>query len=154
MILDHLYSTRCDYGNMDGRLARAFDWLRNTDLKDLDPDQAIKIDGNRIFAHIQSYETVRAEDASFEAHLSYIDIQVVVSGTEAILWTPLEKLTKVKTPYKFEKDIVFYEEPEVSVPLTLEENYFAVLFPTDGHKPRCLVGKSERVKKIVVKVAV
>ncbi len=155
MIIDNLHTSLCDYGNMDVRLAKAFDWLKATDLKALAPDQAIVIDGNRVKAQIQAYETIKPETGSFETHRSYIDIQIMVEGQEIMYWAPMSELTAIKTPYNFEKDLVFFEEPKHKIPMLFREGDFAVFFPTDGHKPRCqAAGKAEKVKKIVVKVAV
>lgn len=154
MILDNLYTTHCDYGNMDARLARAFEWLKVTDLKKLDPNQTIVVDGGRIKALIQSYTTKRPDEATFETHRAYIDIQMIVSGREYIMWAPQVKLTQVKVPYDYEKDIVRYADPEIFVPIRLEAGDFCVLFPTDGHKPTIMVDMPTEVKKIVVKVAV
>ena len=154
MIIDNLHNTQCDYGNMDGRLARAFAWLRSTDLKALKPDQAIPVEDRRIVAITQSYQTINPADAAFETHRAFIDIQIMVSGSEIMYWSPAAKLTKVKTPYNYEKDLVFFEEPEFSVPMPFHEGDFAVFFPSDGHKARCRLGEPAKVGKIVVKVAV
>ena len=155
MIIDNLRTGMCDYGNMDVRLAKAFAWLKTTDLKALDPDQTIVIDDNRIKAMIQAYDSIKPADGSFEAHRMYIDIQIVVTGQEIMYWSPASELTSVKTPYNYEKDAIFFEEPKHSIPMLFRENDFAVFFPSDGHKPRCqAAGKPEKVRKIVVKVAV
>lgn len=155
MILDNLAATRAAYENMDERLSRAFDWLRSTDLATIAPDQKVVIDGDRVYAQGQSYETIDPADGRFEAHRNYIDIQIMVSGTEVMYWTPLADLPVAKTPYSYERDVVFFEEPSFVVPLTLRAGDFAVFFPSDGHKPKCRHNNTaEKVHKIVVKIAV
>lgn len=154
MIVDNLYTSQCDYGNMDCRLARAFDWLRTNDLKSIKPDQFVTVDQKRIVAQIQAYTTITPEEGGFEAHRSFIDIQIVVSGCETIYWAPLAHLPKIKTPYNYDKDIVIFEDPEYCTPVRLHEGDFVVLFPTDGHKARCQVSGPAQVGKIVVKVSV
>lgn len=154
MILDNLHNTLAAYENMDARLAKAFDWLRATNLSALAMGEKIVIDGNRVYALTQSYDTIDPSEGSFEAHRSYIDIQIMLSGSEVMLWTPLADLPTVKTPYNYEKDLVFFEEPAFFVPLTVRAGDFAVFFPSDGHKPRCRNGTSEKIRKIVVKIAV
>lgn len=154
MILDNLASSHCDYGSMDGRLARAFEWLKAHDLASLQTGQVVTIDGSRIKAQIQEYETIAPEQGAFEVHRAYADIQIMVKGCETMQWTPLSRLTNIKTPYNYEKDLVFFEEPVISSSFLVEEGNFCVFFPTDGHKPRCMVNQPEMVKKIVVKVAV
>lgn len=153
MILDNLHTTMCAYENGDFRFARAFKWLRTTDLKSLEVGKVATIDGGRVFAQVLSYETKKFEDAIFETHRSFADIQVMVSGREKHYWAPLSSLGPVKTPYNFEKDLVFFEEPEIATEFVLEEGQFAIYYPSDGHKPGVAAGGREQVKKIVVKVA-
>lgn len=154
MIVDNLYTAMCDYGNMDCRLAKALEWLRGNDLKSIAPDQVIVVDGNRVKAQIQAYSTIPAEQGMFETHRSFIDIQIVVEGREIIEWAPLAKLGKVKVPYDFDRDLVFFENPAQSTSVYLEEGDYAVFFPSDGHKPRIMISAPAPVRKIVVKVAV
>lgn len=154
MIVDNLYTSHVDYGPMNAKLDKAFTWLRSNDLKSIKSGQTIVVDGDRISAQIQSYDSLKPNEIRFEAHRAYIDIQIVVTGREIVYWAPLARLTKIDTPYNYEKDVVFFKDPEIAVPVQLEEGDYAVFFPTDGHKPRCVVAESEPVGKIVVKVAV
>lgn len=154
MIIDNLYTSQSDYGSLNPKLGRAFEWLKANDLKSIKPGQVIKVDGDRISAQIHSYDSIRPEEARFEAHRCYIDIQIVVSGSEMIYWSPLSRLTKIQTPYDYARDLVFFEDPDFSIPLRLEAGDYAVFFPSDGHKPKCVVSDPVKVGKIVVKVAV
>lgn len=153
MIMDNLYTSHVDYGQMNAKLDKAFAWLKANDLKSIKPGQTIVVDGERISAQIQSYDSVKPNEIRFEAHRSYIDIQIVVTGREIIYWAPLARMTEIDAAYNYDKDVVFFKDPEIAVPLRLEEGDYAVFFPTDGHKPRCVVSESEPVGKIVVKVA-
>ena len=51
-----------------------------------------------------------------------------------------------------EKDIVFYAEPKVSSSLLVREGDLAFFHPGDAHKPGCMAGGRDSVKKVVVKV--
>ncbi len=153
MILDTLSTTHCEYGNMDGRLARAIEWLKCHDLATFEPDQVIQIDGSRIKAQIQSYTTIPSNEGFFEAHRAYVDIQIMVRGAEIMEWCPLSRLTQIKSAYNFEKDLIKYEDPAIFVPILVEEGNFAIFFQTDGHKPKILVKERAQGKKIVVKAA-
>lgn len=153
MIMDNLYTTLADYGNISPKIARAIEWLKNNDLKNLEPGQTITVDGDRISAQIQAYDSITPEETKFEAHRLYIDIQIVLSGSETIFWAPLARTPKIMTPYNYDNDVVFFEDPEVSVPLRLDAGDFAIFFPSDAHKPRCIADKREKIGKIVVKVA-
>ncbi|MGM0674495.1 MAG: YhcH/YjgK/YiaL family protein [Spirochaetota bacterium] len=154
MIADNLYTSHVDYGLMNTKLAKALEWLRANDLRTIEDGQTIAVDGPRVSAIIQAYETLAPHEVRFEAHRAYIDIQLVVSGREAIYWAPLERMPHVSVPYDYDKDVVFFEEPEVAVALSLEAGDYAVFFPSDAHKPRCAAAQPEHVQKIVMKVAV
>ena len=55
-----------------------------------------------IYANIESYNTKLINDAVFEAHENYIDIQILLDGIENIYHCPKENL-EVKIPYNKEK---------------------------------------------------
>lgn len=154
MILDNLNTTLADYGGINPKIARAMEWLKSRDLAAIEPGQVIAVEGDRIKAQVQSYTTQEPGAARFEAHRLFIDVQIIVSGRETILWAPLARLPRIHTPYDYEKDILFFEEPGWSVPVRMEAGDFLILFPSDGHKPRCLVERPEEVGKIVLKVSV
>lgn len=154
MIVDNIFTSMTDYGFAGPLFVRAFDWLKATNLENLQPGTTVVIDGERVFAQVQAYTTGNPEDFQFESHRSFIDIQYIVKGREVIGWTPLSKLTQVSKPYDSEKDITFYADPPTSVPVELYPGDFAVFFPSDGHKPKGNGGKSQEIMKIVIKLSV
>lgn len=112
-----------------------------------------ELDGDRLFALVQSYRTEPAAEKRFEAHRRYIDIQYVFSGEEIFGHAELAAL-KPGDPFDEAKDIGFYGEPDSWTPVTLLPGSFVVAFPHDGHKPGCSLRGPAAVRKIVIKVAV
>jgi YhcH/YjgK/YiaL family protein len=134
-------------------LARAVEFLRLHDTLDL-PDGMVEIDGERVFAIVQRYETVTAVVPRFECHRKYIDVQVISSGEETIGWAPVEKM-HITEAYDAAKDIAFGTmEPGEWTSVRLRAGQLAVFHPEDGHAPRLAAGAPSLVMKIVVKVAV
>jgi len=135
-------------------MQRALDFLRQVRGKEL-PDGKVEIDGNRVFALAQSYETVAASDPIlFEAHRKYIDVQYVAVGQEIIGWASAGHLT-VAADYDEAKEAWFGTLPAADTTFVrLAAGELAVLYPTDGHAPRLAASAPAAVKKIVVKVAV
>ena len=43
-----------------------------------------EIDGERLFVNIVEYETVKAEERFWEAHKNYLDVHLMLDGTEQI----------------------------------------------------------------------
>lgn len=141
------------YDYLDEKFKKAFAFLRDTDLDAL-PVGNVPIEGDDIYASVQSYVTMPAEECAFESHRAYFDIQYVVEGEEIFGYEPAANL-KPSTGYDAEKDLIFYEEPEESGKILLKKGDFAIVPPEDGHAPRRMSGKGAcQVKKIVVKVRV
>ena len=113
------------------------------------------IQGDRLFAGVDCYETKSRAAAKLETHRKYVDIQVLLSGEEVIEIFPKQELT-VSTPYNPEKDAEFYQvPPEPRAKVTLSPGQFVVFLPEDAHMPCLMAGDSPQpVKKVVIKVAV
>lgn len=129
----------------------AFDYLRQ--FPSGTPDGRHPIEGDRLFALPQSYETGSRTDKKFEAHRRFIDIQFILSGEEIIYHVPTERL-EVSEPYHDERDVVFFRDPIAASPTLLRAGDFSIYFPHDGHKPGCVHHTPVAVRKIVIKVAV
>ena len=84
---------------------KALAFLRRPDLSVL-PDGETELDGRRVFAIVQRYETVPSSAPRFEFHRKYIDIQYIASGGEVIGWAPAGRMS-VSEPYDADKDICF-----------------------------------------------
>lgn len=131
------------------RWDKAFAFLGRTDLDTLAPGTR-EIDGKNVYAIIQEYNSKNPEDAQYESHRHYTDIQHIISGTEAIGLTDLSG-TSVKTPYDEEKDIAFYTAPDGSRHIATPANFF-IFFPDDAHMPGMKVDQNIPVRKVVIKV--
>lgn len=117
-------------------------------------DGKYEIDGERIFAMVQSYRTKpQTEEMMFEAHKKYMDVQYIVSGIETIRWAKLDKVDLVEERYSKGDDIAFYEG-EVGCDFTLTKNTFLLLYPSDAHLPGLSANKDVNVRKIVFKIMV
>lgn len=109
---------------------------------------------NRVKAIVSSYPTVECFDRGYEAHLHVIDIQYPIVGQEIVKWSPIDGMD-INIPYDEKKDRTFYKNPaNIGTQITLGNGYFGIMFPQDGHSPQHLVGKSEVIKKITVKVSI
>jgi biofilm protein TabA len=134
-------------------LEKALEFLRLRGIRDL-PDGKIEIDGQKVYAIVQRYETTDSNRPKFEFHKKYIDIQFIASGKEVIGWAPAESMT-ISEAYDADKDIAFGAvENGKWTPLSLQAGQLVVLYPEDGHAPRLSPGEVTAVTKIVVKVEV
>ena len=117
------------------------------------PDGRTDIDGDDVYALVQSYDSVPPAEKKYESHRLYADIQYVGAGTEVIHYAPTASLQPV-TAYDAQKDFLLYADPAGSTPLHLAPGTFAIFLPHDGHKPGCVNGAPCRIKKVVIKVRV
>ena len=134
------------------RWNKAFAFLKNSDLLKLEIKR-YDIDGDNLYAPISEYITKNEEDARYEAHRKYIDIQYVISGAEQISITTLSMKKEVLVPYDVAKDVEF-------MTVTKADGYeatpgrFFIFFPSDIHRPSVKVGENKQVRKVVVKVRI
>lgn len=150
MITDTLQYA-AQYVGLHHRFRRAFEFLNDKESSELAPGK-YELDGDRLFALVQHYETQPAEDAAYESHQKYIDIQYVSEGVERCGYAPVGELTE-KTKYDEERDFALWTGDGSSV--TLAEGSFIILYPQDAHMPGRTAGASpSSVKKIVLKVQI
>lgn len=137
------------YEGLSPALKQGLRFLAETDLSAAAPGR-IDIDGDRVFALIQEYET-RAENNTPEAHRAYADIQYLLHGEEFIGVAPLEAMTE-EVEARPENDIWFYRGETDRV--RIGGDVFAIFFPEDAHAPCIAAGACANVRKCVVKVRV
>lgn len=135
-------------------IEKGLNYLSSARDQDL-PDGRYEVDGERVYALVQSYQTLpEDENAKYEAHRRYIDIQYIVSGVEGMGWAPLDQM-QVNQEYSMEKDVVLGTCPISRATLVqVNAGEAAIFFPGDAHAPKLACGAPGPVKKIVVKVAV
>lgn len=150
MVIDTL-SEAGHYSSLGPGIAAGLTWLAAFSPET--PDGRYDINGDDVYALVQSYDTVPPGEKKYESHRVYADIQYVAIGTEVIHYAPLNRLSAV-TVYDSPKDFLLYGDPTVSTPLQLTPGTFAIFYPQDGHKPGCVNGAPCRMKKVVIKVRV
>jgi len=134
-------------------LKRALDFIASLDA---DADEAkYPLKGEDMYAIVTSYESKSPEEAVFEAHQKYIDVQAVISGAEVIEWSPIEGLP-LRTPYDESRDVAFFERLRPGIGRAeMHPGSFMILYPQDAHAPGLRLDDTARmVKKVVVKVGV
>ncbi len=134
------------------RWDKAFLFLRDHDLSKLELKR-YDIDGDNLYVPVSEYYTKKEEDARYESHEKYIDIQYVISGKELIGISKMDDLKEVLQPYDAAKDIMFMSVNKIRN-RKADPGRFFVFFPSDVHRPGLRDGDSTLVKKVVVKVKI
>lgn len=148
MILDVLENAH-RYLSLHKGFAQAFEFLLRPDLKKLQVG-TYEIDGERVYAMVAKDPGGKKEDGLLETHEKFIDIQLVLAGTDTMGWKPKSLCKDPVEEYDPEEDIQFFrDEPDVWLPT--QRGAFAIFFPEDAHMPLISPGQ---IHKVVVKLAV
>lgn len=128
----------------------AFDFLKNTDLKNQQCGKYTISDD--IYYNLQEYQT--KENAPYEIHRQYIDIQYVVKGEEKMGFANIDSFSASEN-YNLEKDVTFgilKDSGKNDSFVIVKEGFFTIFTPEDAHAPALLINKPAAVKKVIVKI--
>jgi len=113
------------------------------------PYETRYIQGDELYVTRFDYETIPLEESFFEAHRQYLDIHIMVRGSERVDISHPDSLSLYESKGDF---FAYHGEAEQS--LTLKEGDFLVVFPGDAHRIKVSIGDSQSVSKVVFKLRV
>ena len=149
MILDQ-YAYLQRYRGLGHNFETAVKFLSGRALDSFVPGK-LAIDGEKVYTSVREADlTGRPE--RWEAHRRYADIQILLEGSEAILYAPDTGL-EPSIPYDEARDIAFYEGIR-GVRCPLKPGDFMILFPGELHAPDRPEEPCGNSKKLVVKVLI
>uniref|UniRef100_UPI0025BB19B5 YhcH/YjgK/YiaL family protein n=1 Tax=Fusobacterium sp. TaxID=68766 RepID=UPI0025BB19B5 len=110
-----------------------------------------EIEKDDVFFNVQEIITKDIEGSFFETHKKYIDIQIVIEGSENYGILLSDKDLEIVEPFNFEKDFtLFNKKPETIITLTPED--FIIFFTDEPHMPGLKVLEKKAIKKVVYKI--
>ena len=128
--------------------------LKKTDLISLEKKKH-PVRGDDLFLIIDEYTSIPASERVAEQHRKYIDIHYVIRGKELIGWGVSDKRNVFTEQYVPEKDRALFSVVANESFFLLEPGSYAIMFPSDIHRPGCCEpGQAKDVKKAVIKIAV
>lgn len=139
------------YASLHEKFDEAFAFLRKATDENL-PAGRYELDGDRLYAMVQEYDTKPVAEGVFEGHRRYVDIQYLLAGVERM--DVLDSIRGMSTvAYDEEKDLEFFADASPCHRAVVQAGEFAVFYPHDLHKPGLSAdGAITPVKKVVVKV--
>ena len=152
MIISSLTSPNFKVG-LPTVIAEVCDYLNTLDLNALENGRH---DINaQIYMNVMEPETAEPSSKKAELHHEYLDVQVLIRGTENIeVGATYPNLSKYED-YNEADDYQLCADIDDKFTVTMKPKMFAVFYPYEPHKPCCVVnGKTEKIKKLVVKVPV
>jgi YhcH/YjgK/YiaL family protein len=150
MIYGHIEATeQWDFLATHPVWKQAFDWLKSLSMESADGKFALR--GDDMYGLVMRYQTVPTEEARFESHRQFVDLQYTLSGGEKIGWARSNTL-KPNGDYDAAKDVQFYSfQPPLSL-VHKTAGHFSIFHPSDAHMPKLSDGIHGEVFKAVVKI--
>lgn len=149
MIYGNIYNLE-GHAFQSEQLRECVEYVKTHDMLSL-PAGRLDIDGERLYANIAEYTTVHADERFWEAHKAYLDVHVMLRGSERI---DLAFLQDMETGEYVEKEDFLPMEGEMEASVTLREGDFLVCFPEDAHRTGVTSEASEKIKKAIFKVLI
>lgn len=124
-----------------------FDYVKSHDLLHAELGR-IELKGDELFISNVNPACVQAEEQVLELHRDYIDIHILLEGTETIGWKALEDLQEEVKAYEKEGDCALYKDTPTMF-IHLQPAQFVIVYPEDPHAP--IIGKG-KIRKLIAKV--
>lgn len=145
MIIDSL-SNIGKYVALNPHFEDVADYVKKNDLASKPVGKEV-LKGNDLFVNFCLAEGKLKAEAKLESHNEMIDIQIPLSGSETMGYTPRADL--LEQSYDAEKDITFYPEKAQQY-VTIHPGMFVIFFPQDGHAP--CISNEKTIHKVIFKV--
>jgi YrbI family 3-deoxy-D-manno-octulosonate 8-phosphate phosphatase/YhcH/YjgK/YiaL family protein len=130
----------------------AISYLKGLNIENIPVGEKIDVN-EKFFYSVQVYETKPENECKLESHRKYVDVQLMISGEEAIDIADISRLT-IKKQYDSEIDVMFWNVPERMVRTTLTDGDYIVLYPENAHRGAVSVDKKVKVIKLVGKIKI
>ena len=102
--------------------------------------------------NVMEFETSSSEGKKAELHRKFIDIQLLISGEEAIEYSLAYPNLDLYDEYRDEDDYQLTPTLEHKNVVILKPNMFAIFLPYEPHTPGNLVTENKHLQKWVVNV--
>jgi biofilm protein TabA len=151
MLIGHLEIPETGEALLRGQVwGSVFEWLKRASADEIKGGEYL-IRGHDVYVKAQGYQTVPRDEARFEVHRQYIDVQCALEGAEAIEWYPANELEK-ETEYDKEKDVWFVKAPRQASRAIIFPRFYAIFWPGEAHMPKLRVRGVKDVFKVCVKI--
>ena len=135
---------------LEEQVKECFAYAKTHDLSSYEKGSH-EIDGEHLFVNIAEYTTTTPEERFWEAHRQYLDVHVMIHGTEQI---DLNFIQNMDVKAFVEKDDFLPLEGEKNSAVILRDGDFLICYPSDGHRTAVAVDGPENIKKAIFKVRI
>lgn len=140
--------TATRYQGIHKNLDKVLNSLTMQYLLELPPGKT-ELAGDNVFINRMDYETIHEQDGFYEAHIQYIDVHILLQGTEQIFVSQTTSLTEVK---RVEEEDFIELEGNAELMCRMKPGSVLIAFPEDAHMVKIMDQCAGHVEKAVVKV--
>ena len=139
-----------EYPFLEEQIKECFNYAKEHDLMSYEKGSH-EIDGDRLFVNVVEYTTTTAEERFWEAHRQYLDLHLMLRGTEQI---DLNFIQNMDVKEFVEKDDFLPMDGEKNSSVILRDGDFLICYPRDGHRTAVVVDGPETIKKAIFKIRI
>ncbi|MEG1419900.1 MAG: N-acetylneuraminate anomerase [Citrobacter sp.] len=110
-----------------------------------------ELKGDDLFMNVMQFVTQPPQEKKAELHERYIDIQLLLSGEERILFGMTDSARQCEEMH-VEDDYQLCSQIADEQSIVLKPGRFVIFMPGEPHKPGCVVEEPVEIKKAVIKV--
>ena len=145
-------SNAADYRGISPMLDKALEYLNDEFLNTVGTE-TVHMDGQKLYATLNLFETQPDDKLFFESHKEYLDIHVVIEGEERMDIADTAALALDEGASKPENDFYVYTDTNPAhQSIILKDGDFLVAFPADAHRVKGRVDGPSNVRKVVFKI--
>lgn len=126
-----------------------FDFVKKTDFDSL-PYGKIPVDGDNVYIMNLEIPGKKKSEQPLEMHREYIDVHILLRGTEFIGWKPLDEITNFTQEYESSSDCALSDDASRFY-VELHPGEFCIVYPEDAHSPAVSEGT---IRKLIGKVKI
>ena len=139
-----------EYPFLEEQIKECFNYAKEHDLMSYEKGSH-EIDGDRLFVNVVEYTTTTAEERFWEAHRQYLDLHLMLRGTEQI---DLNFIQNMDVKEFVEKDDFLPMDGDKNSSVILRDGDFLICYPSDGHRTAVAVDEPETIKKAIFKIRI
>lgn len=152
MFIGHIKNLESEMVKFPEAINKALKFIKENDIVHMEPGK-YEIDGEKIFALVQTYKSKPKSECRPETHAKFLDVQYIAKGKEYMGYNAFGPELEVVEDCLADRDVAFYKNVPYETKVVLSEGMYAVLYPNDVHAPGCMIEKAEDVIKVVVKIS-
>jgi YhcH/YjgK/YiaL family protein len=139
-----------EYDSLGEQIQKCLLYAKTHDLMALEKGTH-EIEGQDLFVNIVEYETTTPEKRFWESHKKYLDVHLMLDGTEQI---DLNFIHNMNVGEFVESDDFLPMNGQKKTSVVLKNGDFLICYPNDAHRTAVAHENPEQIRKAIFKVKI